>query len=164
MYAKFLSPLVGAAFFVGSGLAVAQAAPETTPQGEPTAKSDSTKSDPAKSDNTAKTDDTAKSDGTANKGSTANAESAKMTLTEAQAKSWIDKPVYSSDGKEIGEVVAFKRGPDNAVLEMHADIGGTLGMGENRVKVMPQQFELQDDRIVLEMTESQAKDLPKIES
>jgi hypothetical protein len=89
---------------------------------------------------------------------------AKVTLTEAQAKSWVDKPVYSSDNKQIGEVVAFKRGADNVVTEMHADIGGTLGMGESRVKLMPAQFKLQGDRVVLNLTQEQAKTLPKVGS
>jgi PBP1b-binding outer membrane lipoprotein LpoB len=90
--------------------------------------------------------------------------SPKVTLTEVQAKSWIDKPVYSSDNKQIGEVVAFKRGADNVVTEMHADIGGMLGMGESRVKLMPAQFKLQGDRVVLNLTQEQAKTLPKVES
>ena len=76
----------------------------------------------------------------------------------------MDKPIYSSDGKQIGEVVTFKRGADNVVLELHADIGGMLGIGETRVKLMPQQFTLQNDRVVLNMTEAQAKNLPRVES
>jgi hypothetical protein len=92
------------------------------------------------------------------------ADAAKMTLTEAQAKSWVDKPVYSSDNKQIGEVVAFKRGADNVVTELHADIGGLLGMGESRVKLMPTQFKLQGDRVILNLTQEQAKNLPKVES
>jgi hypothetical protein len=92
------------------------------------------------------------------------ADATKPTLTEQQAKSWIDKPVYSSDGKKIGEIVEFRRGADNVVQEMHADIGGLFGMGETRVKVMPQQFKLQNDRAVLNVTEAQAKDLPKVGS
>jgi hypothetical protein len=47
---------------------------------------------------------------------------------------------------------------------MHLDVGGTLGMGETRVKAMPQQFKLQNDRVVLSLTEAQAKNLPKVES
>ena len=90
-------------------------------------------------------------------------ESMKLTLTDGQAKSWLNKPVYSSDGKEMGEVAAFKRAADNTVLEMHADIGGMLGIGETRVKLTPQQFKLQTDRIVLNMTEAEAKSLPKAE-
>jgi hypothetical protein len=88
---------------------------------------------------------------------------AKLTLTEDQAKSWIDKPVFSSDGKELGEIVAFRRGTDNAVQEMHADIGGFLGMGETRVRLTPEQFKLQGDRAVVSMTQEQAKNLPKVD-
>jgi PRC-barrel domain len=89
----------------------------------------------------------------------------KMTLTEEQAKSWIDKPVFSSDGKELGEVAAIKRSTtDNTVLEMHADIGGVLGIGETRVLLTPAQLKLQNDRVVLSMTEQQAKALPKVKN
>jgi hypothetical protein len=88
--------------------------------------------------------------------------SSTLTLTEQQANSWIDKPVYSSDGKEVGEIVSFNRGADNKVTEMHADIGGLLGLGETRVKIAPSQFKLEGDRAVLNMTEAQAKNLPKV--
>jgi hypothetical protein len=88
----------------------------------------------------------------------------KISLTEEQAKSWIDKPVFSSDGKELGEVAAFKRSADNTVLEMHADIGGVLGIGETRVTLTPSQFKLQNDRVVLNLTEAQAKALPKVKN
>jgi hypothetical protein len=85
-----------------------------------------------------------------------------MMLTAQEALAWVDKPVYSSDGKKLGEVVAFLRSADNTVNEMHADIGGFLGIGETRVKVTPAQFKLQTDRVVLDVTAAQAKDLPKI--
>ena len=83
-------------------------------------------------------------------------------MTDEEAKSWIDKPVFSSDGKELGEVAGFKRAPDNTVLEMHADIGGLLGIGETRVRVTPAQFELLQDRVVLNLTQERAKALPKV--
>jgi cytoskeletal protein RodZ len=86
-----------------------------------------------------------------------------VTMTEDQAKGWVDKAVYSSDGKEVGEVVEFKRGSDSKVSELHADLGGFLGMGETRVKLMPSEFKLQGDRVVLNITEEQAKALPKVE-
>ena len=85
-----------------------------------------------------------------------------MMLTEQEAKSWIDKPVYSNDGKKLGEVAAFQRGADNTISEMHADIGGFLGIGETRVKLTPAQFKLQSDRVLIDMTAAQAKDLPKV--
>ena len=87
---------------------------------------------------------------------------AALMLTADQAKTWIGKPVYSSDNTKIGEVAAFARGTDNAVNEMHADIGGFLGMGETRIKLMPAQFKLQDDRVVLNQTAAQAKLLPTV--
>ena len=87
---------------------------------------------------------------------------AALMLTAEQAKTWIDKDIYSSDNNKVGEVAAFARGTDNTVSEMHADIGGFLGIGETRVKLTPEQFKLQGDRVVLNLTAAQAKDLPKI--
>jgi hypothetical protein len=88
----------------------------------------------------------------------------KITLTEEQAKSWIDKPVFSSDDKELGEVAAFKRTADNTVLEMLADIGGLFGLGETRISVTSAQFKLQNDRVVLTLTQEQANALPKVKN
>ena len=87
---------------------------------------------------------------------------ANVKLTADEAKTWIGKPVYSSDDKKIGEVVAFARGTDNTVTEMHAGIGGFLGMGETIVRVTPAQIKLQSDRVLLNVTSAQAKDLPKV--
>jgi hypothetical protein len=136
MSKAFIYPMAAAALLVSAGVASAQT---TTPK--------SATDTPAASTTTTTTTKT---------------DAAKMTLTEAQAKSWVDKQVYSSDNKQIGEVVAFKRGPDNVVTEMHADIGGMMGMGETRVKLMPEQFKLQGDRVVLNLTQEQAKNLPKV--
>lgn len=85
-----------------------------------------------------------------------------MKLTDQQAKDWIDKAVYSSDSKKLGEVAAFARDTAGNVTEMHADIGGFLGIGETRVRVMPADFKLTADRAVLSMTADQAKSLPKV--
>src|SRR3990172_9603417 len=76
-------------------------------------------------------------------------QSASISLTEQEALTWINKPVYSSDEKDIGEVAAFQRDADNKVIGMHADIGGFLGLGETRVNITPEQFKLQGDRVVL---------------
>ena len=86
-----------------------------------------------------------------------------ITLTDAQAKGWIDKVVYGSDGKKVGEVAAFARDDSGKVTEMHADIGGFLGMGQTRVRVMRSQFKLIDDRAVLSLTAEQAKTLPRVQ-
>jgi hypothetical protein len=131
-----LKSVVAAALLLGAGLAYAQSTTTPAPQ---------TPDKPAASPPPAAKAPT----------------DAKMTLTEKQAKSWIDKRVFSNDNKELGEVAAFKRSADDTVLEMHADIGGVLGIGETRVVVMPAQFKLQGDRVILNMSEEQAKALPK---
>jgi hypothetical protein len=132
--------LAGVALLLGAGLATAQTTPPTSPQSPPPAATKPNETTITKQNE------------------------AKITLTEEQAKSWIDKPVFSSDGKELGEVAAFRRAADNTVLEMHADIGGILGMGETRVSLTPAQFKLQTDRVVLTVTEEQAKALPKVKN
>jgi len=84
------------------------------------------------------------------------------SLNAQETMKWLDKPVYSSDGKKIGEVAAFQRdAATNKVIGMHADIGGFLGIGQTRVKLTPAQFKLQGDRVVLDLTAEQTNDLPK---
>ena len=85
-----------------------------------------------------------------------------LTLTDEQAKNWVSKTIYSSDNKNLGSVAAFARDASGKVSEMHADIGGFLGIGETRVRVMPNQFHLDGDRVVLSVTSEQVKALPKI--
>ena len=89
-------------------------------------------------------------------------QTAGIALSEQEGKTWIDKPVYSSDGTKIGEVVAFQRDSDKKVIGMHADIGGFWGFGQTRVNLTPAQFKLQSDRVVLGLTAAQAKGLPKV--
>jgi hypothetical protein len=86
-----------------------------------------------------------------------------LIMTEEEAKVWIDKPVYSSDGSKLGEVAAIARNADNTVIEMHADIGGFLGIGETRVRLTPAQFKLQDDSVLLSVTATEAKTLPTVQ-
>lgn len=85
-----------------------------------------------------------------------------MKLSDAEAKNWVDKRVYSSDGRNLGEVVAFERDASGTVTGMLADIGGFLGIGETRVKLAPAQFSLSGDRVVLNLTSDQAKALPPV--
>jgi PRC-barrel domain protein len=85
-----------------------------------------------------------------------------LVLTEAQANAWIKKSVFSSDGKNIGAVTALKRDASGKVAELQASIGGFLGIGETQVRVVPPQFTLENDRVVLSLTAEQVKTLPKI--
>jgi len=94
---------------------------------------------------------------------TAQPQGADMSLTEQEALTWVDKPVISSDGEQVGEVVAIQRDADDKIIGLHADIGGFLGLGETRVNLMPAQFKLQGDRVELNLTAEQAKSLPKVQ-
>jgi hypothetical protein len=88
--------------------------------------------------------------------------SAAPVLSDEQAAALKNKVVWSSDQKNIGEVVDVVRDSSGRVTEMHADIGGFLGFGETRVRVAPGQFKLVNDRVELTQTEEQAEKLPKV--
>ena len=85
------------------------------------------------------------------------------SLTEAEAKALIDANVISSDKKNVGEVAAIQRDSTGKVVELHADVGGFLGIGETRVRLMPSQFTVSDKQILLTLTAEQVSALPKIE-
>ncbi len=82
-------------------------------------------------------------------------------ITAQEAQAWVGKPVYSSDGKKLGEVAAIRRTADNKIAELRADIGGFLGLGEHQIALPAAQFVLQNDRVVLDVTAAAAKELPK---
>ena len=49
---------------------------------------------------------------------------AQTAMTDQEAKAWVGKDVYSSDGNKLGEVAAILRTADNKITELRADIGG----------------------------------------
>jgi ribosomal 30S subunit maturation factor RimM len=83
-------------------------------------------------------------------------------MTEQQAKEWINKSVYSSDDKNVGTVTGIQRDANGRVTEIHADVGGFLGLGAQRVMLTPAQVRFDGDRVLLNMTSEQVKSLPKI--
>jgi hypothetical protein len=85
-----------------------------------------------------------------------------MPLTTQDGLAWVNKPVYSLDGTNLGKVVDFQRGTDNGVISMHADVGGICGIGMARVSLMTPQFKLQGDRVVLNLTAAEEKALRAI--
>ncbi len=102
-----------------------------------------------------------KSPATATNAASSTLLTAQTMLTEQEAKGWVGKPVYSSDGKNLGEVAAIRRAADNKITELRADIGGFLGIGEHEIAIPAAQFALQSDRVVLDLTAAAAKELPK---
>lgn len=93
---------------------------------------------------------------------TPSAAASSPTLTDAQAKSWVGKKVYSSDNKNMGEVAQFIRDSSGKVTELQADVGGFLGIGETRVLIEPAQIKLEADRVVLNLNSDQVKALPRV--
>lgn len=77
----------------------------------------------------------------------------------AATEEWIGRSVFSSDGKELGKVASIEEG--GAIL---VDIGGFLGLGETRSRIAPEKIQsVTDDRIMLSLTEGEAKNLPAAE-
>jgi ribosomal 30S subunit maturation factor RimM len=90
------------------------------------------------------------------------ATTAQTAISDQEAKTWVGKHVYSSDGKNLGEVAAILRTADNKITELRADIGGFLGLGQHEISVPAARFYLKNDRVELDMTAAQAKEFPKV--
>jgi hypothetical protein len=73
------------------------------------------------------------------------------------AKGWVGKPVYSNDGKELRRVTRLDSSAENKATQLYTDIGRTTGAGKHQV-ILP----VQSDRIVIDMTATQASKLPKM--
>lgn len=132
---------------------------QTTP---PPSTAPSATSPPATSPSTPAAKETAPSASPGASTTAPTAASRDVILTEEEARNWIDKVVYSKDNENVGEVAAFNRDSSGKVTELHADIGGFMGLGERRVKLMPSQFSLQGDRVVLNISSEEVKALPAI--
>ena len=72
---------------------------------------------------------------------------------------WVGRHVYSSDGKDLGKVASVNT--NGNLSQVSFDMGGFLGLGATRKSVTPDQIrEVQDDRIILRLTEAEANNLP----
>ncbi len=74
-------------------------------------------------------------------------------------EAWVGRAVYSSDGKSIGDVAAI------ANDSIYVDMGGFLGIGESRVLLSDAELaSVEPDRIVVKLTEAEAKKLPSTDA
>jgi len=86
----------------------------------------------------------------------------RFIVTLDEAKNWIGRPVYSNDGKKVGEIIELKRDPDNRVTDVFVDTGTFLGIGANRYHVTSEQVqEVKPDGLVLTLKESEVKSVPQ---
>ena len=76
---------------------------------------------------------------------------------------WLGRPVYSSDQKYLGDVAALNEDDQH---EFYVDLGGFLALGETRIiRISSDQLlKVDDDRIVLRLTEPEARSLPTPDS
>ncbi len=70
-------------------------------------------------------------------------------------------PVFSSDGKNLGQIVQVERGPDGKIQSVQIQIGRMLGLGEKVITIDGSKLEQLADRIRLMMNSDQVRGLPE---
>jgi hypothetical protein len=70
-------------------------------------------------------------------------------------------PVFSSDNKNLGEVVEVTRGPDGKVESIQVAVGRWLGLGDRIVTISADDFERLADRIRLRLAGDELRAMPE---
>jgi hypothetical protein len=70
-------------------------------------------------------------------------------------------PVYSSDDKNLGQVVEITRGPDGKVQSIQVAVGRWLGLGDRVVTISADDFERMADRIKLRLAGEEVRAMPE---
>lgn len=78
-----------------------------------------------------------------------------------QAQGLRGMPVFSSDGKNLGQVAQVERGPDGKIQSVQIQIGRLLGIGEKTITIDGSKLEQLEDRIRLMMSSDQVRSLPE---
>lgn len=73
-------------------------------------------------------------------------------------------PVYSSDDKNLGQVVEVTRGPDGKVESIQVAVGRWLGLGDRVVTFTADDFERLADRIRLRLAGEEVRAMPETKS
>ena len=69
-------------------------------------------------------------------------------------------PAFSSDGKNLGQVVHVERGPDGKIQSVQIQVGRLLGLGEKTITIDGSKLEQLADRIRVMMNSDQIRNLP----
>jgi hypothetical protein len=78
-------------------------------------------------------------------------------------QTWVGRYLYSSDGKDLGKIAAVKQNGTSS--EILFDTGGFLGLGATRKSITSDQIQdVKKDRVVLRLSEAEAKQLPAVET
>jgi len=70
------------------------------------------------------------------------------------------RPVLSSDGKELGQVVEVNKGPDGKIESIQLELGRWLGLGSKAVTITADKFEQLADRIKLHLRGEEVQSMP----
>jgi hypothetical protein len=69
-------------------------------------------------------------------------------------------PAFSSDGKDLGQIVKVERGPDGKIQSVQIQVGRLLGLGEKTVTIDGNKIEQLADRVRVMMNSDQIRTLP----
>lgn len=78
---------------------------------------------------------------------------------QALASNMVGKPLKAIDGGSVGEVSKVVSTPTGRVAGVEAKVGGFLGFGQKTVLIPASQLDVNNDAIVVAMTEEQIKQL-----
>jgi len=70
------------------------------------------------------------------------------------------RPVVSSDGKELGQVVEVNKGPDGRIHSIQVDVGRWLGLGSKVVTINADKFQHLADQVRLHLRGEEVQSLP----
>jgi Golgi apparatus protein 1 len=70
-------------------------------------------------------------------------------------------PVYSSDDKNLGQVVEVTRGPDGKIQSIQLAVGRWLGIGEREITITADDFDRLADRIKLRLAGEEVRAMPE---
>jgi hypothetical protein len=69
-------------------------------------------------------------------------------------------PAFSSDGKDLGQIVKVDRAPDGKIQSVQIQVGRLLGLGEKTVTIEGNKIEQLADRVRVMMNSDQIRTLP----
>ena len=69
---------------------------------------------------------------------------------------------FSSDGKDLGQIVKVEKGPDGKIQSVQLQVGRLLGLGEKTVTIDGNKIEQLADRVRVIMNSDQIRTLPDI--
>ena len=73
---------------------------------------------------------------------------------------YFERDVYLSDGTEVGEIADLLVDSGNRITGAVVEVEGSMGLGERRVVLPLERLKIESDRLVLDMTVEQLRQLP----